>query len=322
MRNLGPHEKPSEYILATLQNMAAGSIAAAGKRFVVLFDDPGTDVCVQDYTLVAAQITKGQCQEWTVLTANNKIIPTCGKGGTQTIVNIVEEPQQQQKREASADAGLQVQKTVAKDEDKKPSPPPYASASADPSPPYASGSATSTVSASTAIGTIPPTELVQLIAPLHKKVEQIEAELRQAKGQLRKLDPTNPLAMGGAKAEETEEDSRPSKQNPSEDNNKKATVPDTDTPQESPQNLNDDLRSGNTAKRTSTDDPWAKLRECLEQHSDHPALCNPFPPSDIQNTKRQFPPGPAPKFTPAPGQTVASLSQKITELTEELKVAR
>lgn len=55
--------------------------------------------------------------------------------------------------------------------------------------------ASATASAPGSVGTVPPKQLINLIAPLRKKVERIEAQLRQAKGQLRLLDPNNPLAQ-------------------------------------------------------------------------------------------------------------------------------
>ncbi|KAI5366022.1 hypothetical protein Slin14017_G036620 [Septoria linicola] len=61
----------------------------------------------------------------------------------------------------------------------------------------AAGYTPSTTSSSTSIsvGTAAPTQLINMIAPLDKKVGQIEAQLYQAQGQLRELDPTNPLAL-------------------------------------------------------------------------------------------------------------------------------
>ncbi|CAK1363827.1 unnamed protein product [Cercospora beticola] len=309
----------------------------------------------EDYTLVVASIVKGKCPQWTLLAKGNYVTPYCGGHGTLSraeIIHATEQPAQQQKREEAVH-GHKGKRNVAKDDDEKPPSPPYASGSAT-STGYATGSVTSTVhatgsvtstassssgpaietassstgsvtqtgSSSSAVGTIPPTELVKLIAPLTKQVEQIEAELRPAKGQLRKLDPTNPLAMGGAEEDESKEESKQSEDKPKED--KRRAGPEDEEPEKrNEEDLNDDLRANHLSHKIHLPDDDI-LRDPLKpeyRFLHDPEWTHIFE-LEHQNTKRQFPPGPAPKFDTASGQTVASLTQRITKLTEELKVAK
>ncbi|GIZ43658.1 hypothetical protein CKM354_000687500 [Cercospora kikuchii] len=295
----------------------------------------------EDYTLVVASIVKGKCPQWTLLAKGNYVTPYCGGHGTSSpteFLTIHQLPPQQGKRGSSVQ-GQQDKRELARDDDEKPSSPPYASGLVT-STVYATGSVTSTASSSSgpaietassstssvtktgssssAVGTIPPTELVKLIAPLSKQVEQIEAELRQAKGQLRKLDPNNPLAMGGAEEDESKEDSKQSEEKPNTDRRRAESVD-----EEPEKDLDDDLRnlmdpvlfiphSKPQSPEEIIDDPLDPFEFDLEHIWE----------SKSQNTKRQFPPGPAPKFDTTSGQTVASLTQKITKLTEELKAAK
>lgn len=341
MRNLGSHGGPEEYLLAHLHSMVARSVAPRGIVLPYYLTSPTLISPVQDYTLVVASIVKGKCPQWTLLAKGNYVTPYCGGHGTSSpteFLTIHQLPPQQGKRVSSVQ-GQPDKRELARDDGEKPSSPPYASGLIT-STVYATGSVTSTASStsgpaietassstssvtktgssSSAVGTIPPTELVKLIAPLFKQVEQIEAELRQAKGQLRKLDPNNPLAMGGAEEDESKEDSKQSEEKPNTDRRRAESVD-----EEPEKDLDDDLRnlmdpvlfiphSKPQSPEEIIDDPLDPFEFDLEHIWE----------SKSQNTKRQFPPGPAPKFDTASGQTVASLTQRITKLTEELKVAK
>lgn len=144
------------------------------------------------------------------------------------------------------------------------------------------------------IGKYDPKQLVNMIAPLRKKVEQTEAELRYAKGQLRALDPSNPLAADGSATSSPFSEVKPDGQ----DRTNTTTII---TSQSQPSTPEEDADVG----------PNSSPEESAEQDP---------PPSSIPS-KRQFPNGPAPD-RPSSDLSIEALCAKIIQLQSELDAYR